>query len=351
MAFLAWGTTTVLAARQARELEGVEVRSLTARMKTVCVGRFLIDMPAEAQVELVGPRIDGFRILAFTETEDEFRSRLADREAQIKAIPDRFGGDRNLKSAKDFETKHVAGKVFVHGRIVTEGTQANGLELETYRYEGVAVEALLHGKGVSIDLVADNYDPDRIGNISRLAAQLLPNPENALTTIPGFCINYAYVMDPLAAAQREEIIMRARLPSHPDVKLMFISAAGTKPEKQGLLERSAPSSWLSKFDRRIVRLRGAKRAIDGMSGEELVERFVENNHIVVYSHWWEVNGTEDNLFAPHLSLTMDTGKGENGPVPSSLSEAAAIGLWDSILSSLRLRPTKPDKEAAERRTH
>lgn len=70
-----------------------EVREITAKMKTVCVGRFLIDMPGNAQISLRRAVIDGFNISNYTnETEQEFIARIAAREAEIKSTPNMFGG-------------------------------------------------------------------------------------------------------------------------------------------------------------------------------------------------------------------------------------------------------------------
>jgi hypothetical protein len=321
-----------------------EVARMTQKMKTACIGRFLIDMPEEAQVELGQARIHGFNIATFEESADEFEKRLASREAQIRAKPDRLGGNRNLESTREVKTDSgITGKIFVHSRSITEGTAANGLELERFRYEGVAVEALVHGAGVSIDLVADDYHPDRIDNLSKLVAQLVPNPENKVPTESGFCIDGAYFRDPLTADQAEQITMFAGLPSHPDVDFMLILAAGLKPDEQGLLERASSSEELLSLGERmrISKLRAAPREISGLPGEELVELFVEENDARVHSFWWEVNGTEDDILIPHVVFKMNTGKSDNGPVPSSLSDGAALGLWDKITSSIRLRSATP----------
>lgn len=321
-----------------------EVARMTQQMKTICVGRFLIDLPKEAQVELGRARIHGFNVGAFEESAEEFQKRLADREAQIKAKPDRLGGSKNLESAREVKTDSgIVGKIFVHSRTVTEGTAANGLELERFRYEGVAIEALVHASGISIDLVADDYHPDRLENLSKLVAQLVVNPENNPPPESGFCLDRAYFREPLTAQQAEQITMFAGLPSHPDVDFMLILAAGLKPDEQGLLERSgAAEERLSLADKmRISRLRAAPREISGLPGEELVELFVEENDARVHSFWWEVNGTEDNVLIPHFVFKMNTGKSINGPVPSSLSDSAALGLWDKITSSIRLRPSRP----------
>ena len=343
----AWAVGQVLDRHVTTGRDRDEVMRMTQKMKTACVGRFLIDLPQDAQIELARPRIDGFEIAATEESYINFHDRMAEREAQIRATPDRHGGDGNLESVKEVKTANgLTGMIFVHGRTVSEGTQANGLELEHYRYEGVTVEASVHGKGISIDLTAENYDPEHIENLPRLVAQLETNPDNQTPAEPAFCIGRAYFRDPLVAEQNESIMMVARLPTYPDIEFTLMLAAGTTPDTKGLLERTAESyERLSAGDKlRVSTLRSNQRTIGTLAGDEVAERVIEENHAIVYSFWWEVIGTADDVMVPHLSFTMDTGKGDHGPVPSSLSEGAAIELWDKISSSIRTRPTEVLRE-------
>ena len=344
-----WAIGEVREKREAERRDKLEVARMTKKMTTVCMGRFLVDMPDEARLELARPRIHGFNISSFDEPEADFKVRLGQREARLRSAPDQFGGNKNLELVREVKTESgVVGKIFVHGRIVTEGTQANGLELERYRDESVAVEALVHGQGMSFDLSADHYDPDKIDNLAKLVAKLVPNPDNRAPTEPGFCVHRAWFRDPLTADQGEQIMMFARLPSHPDIEFMAILAAGNKPATQSLLERSADTeAGLTLAEKkRVSRLRGELRTIGGVTGGELIRRVVEKNDTIVYTFWWEVNGTEDNVFIPHFAFKMYVGKGDNGPVPSSLSQEAAMALWDKISSSIRLRPTEPSKPVA-----
>jgi len=318
-----------------------EVARMTNKMKTICVGRFLIDLPEDAQVELGGTDIDGFKIGAFDEPAEAFATRLAEREAQIRSKPDRLGGQKNLELTKEVKTAGgLVGKIFVHERRVMEGTRANGLQLERYRFEDVTVEALVHGEGISVDLISEGRDPKYVGDLAILLDQVVANPGNLAPPDAGFCINHAFLRDPLSAEQGERITMFASLPSHPDVQFMLILSAGLKPDEQGLLERSADAdSRLTLNEQmRISKLRAAPREIAGMPGEELIELFVEQNDARVHSFWWEVNGTQDNVYIPHFVFKMNTGSGAQGPVPSSLSDGAAMGLWDKITSSIRVRP-------------
>ena len=350
------GLTGALAIGEVREKHEAELRDkdevarMTNDMKTVCIGRFLIDLPEETRLELARPRIDGFDIVSFDEPEADFQVRLGQRETRLRTAPDQFGGNRNLESVRELKTPNgVFGKIFVHSRLVKEGTQANGLELERYRDESVAVEALVHGRGMSFELSADHYDPAQVDNLSKLVAKLVPNPDESTPVEPGFCLYRAWFRDPLTADQGEQIMMHARLPSHPDIEFMAILAAGLKPDQQGLLERHADTeAGFSASDRaRMENLRADPRTIGGITGDELVTRFTEKNDAVVYSFAWEVNGTEDNVLTPHFVFEMDTGKSNNGPVPSSLSREAAIALWDKISSSIRLRPSDPARRNAD----
>lgn len=339
------GTWAVGAAR-----DRYEVAKMTEKMKTLCVGRMLIELPKEAQHELYGASISGFGIQAFAESPEAFAARVAAREAEIRAEPDRLGGNKNLEAVREVKTDSgLAGKLFVHGRNVTEGTEGYSREtLRHFRYENVALEAHVHGHGISIDVSANDYDPDRVAHLSQLVAQLVANPANRIPSEPGFCLDRAYVRDPITADQRERIVLAAGLPSHPDINIRFDTLAGTKPHSEGLLVRNAASHARAPaiINMRFTNLRAAPRTIGGLSGDELVERVLEENFAIIYGFEWEVLGTEDNVFVPSLSLRMSTGRGEGGPVPSSLSQPAALALWDVISSSIRVRPAAPSKASA-----
>ncbi|MEW6760640.1 MAG: T6SS immunity protein Tli4 family protein [Pseudomonadota bacterium] len=337
------GTLVVGAARDGHEVKHSgrhEVARLTEKMKAVCVGRFLIDIPVDVQVELGRASIDGINVAAFDESSEEFERRLLDRMAQITNTPDRLGGNKNLESTRVVNTASgLVGKIFVHGRTVSEGTRAKGLELERYRYEGIAVEAQVHGNGTSIELISENRDLKWTDDISNLANKLVANPENRIPAESGFCIDRAYVRDPLRADQGEAIMMAATSLEHPDVKFALFLSAGLEPNRQGLLERSRAADALltSEQAMRMKTLRATSREINGLNGEELVQSFFEENGATVHSFWWELIGSENSVFTPHILFKMDTGYGEHGPLHSSLSAGEAAALWDKVLSSFRPR--------------
>jgi hypothetical protein len=308
----------------------------------------LIDLPEEAQAELYGARISAFNIDAFAEGPEAFEKRVAELETEIRNKADRLGGKNNMETVRNIETDTgLRGKIFVHGREVTEGNASDGFTVEHFRYEGVAMEAHVYGKGISIDVTTDFYDPDRVDYLEKLVSQLVANPTSRVPSEPGFCIDHAYIRNPLSAEEGERIMMAVKLPSRPDIGINFDTIAGTKPDAHGLLERGRASrARLSPvLSARVTDLRAAPRTIGGVTGDELVQRVIENNLAIVYGFHWEVIGTEDNVFMPDISLMMVTGRGEEEPVRSSLAEPAALALWDRIVSTVRVRPAAPPKAA------
>lgn len=329
-----------------------EVAKMTEKMKTVCVGRFLIDLPDEATVSIARPRINGFDIDTVDETDQAFWARVAARQAEIQAKPDRHGGNRNMESVSEIKGDNgLVGKILVHSRNVTEGQSSDGLTVDHYRYEGVTVEAFVHAKGISVDLSGDDIDPKYIEEMPRLVAKLVANAENRIPTEPGYCVDRAYFSDPIGADQHERITMFANLPSHPDIQIRLTMSAGRKPYPRGLLQRHADGVAKLSFDEKAQlplmysELRAAPRTIGTLTGDELVERFMLDRGIT-YDAEWEVTGTQDNVFAPQLTFEMETGKERGQAAASSLSEKAVLELWDKIVSSIRVRPTREPKLSA-----
>lgn len=321
--------------------DGYEVRKMTGQMNTLCVGRMLIDLPQEARWALRGATIDGFDIDTFAETPQAFATRVAAREAEIRATPDRLGGSANMESVREVATDHgLRGKIFVHGRYVTEGKSSNGFTFEHYRYEGIALEAHVHGEGVSIDLDGAKYDPDLMSNLPRLLSQIVPNPARRMPAEAGFCLDRAFVREPLTAGQGERITLSARLPSHPDISIRLDTVAGIAPDPRSLLERNAASRARlpAALNLLVTDLRAAPRTIGGLAGYELVQSVIEPDPAIVLGCEWEVNGNAGDVFEPTLRLAMKSARGQGGRVGPSLSEPAALLLWDRIASSFRVRP-------------
>jgi hypothetical protein len=140
--------------------------------------------------------------------------------------------------------------------------------------------------------------------------------------------------------------MFASLKGHPDIAIRLDTAVLDKPE-ESLLKRDAGNDINTRFAGNIKNLGKGPRELNGIPGEELLDRFKENNGTVGHMFMWESPGKGLDVFAPSITLELETGRGRPGnPVNSSLSDEAVLQLWQAISSSLRVRPTAPAKKVS-----
>jgi hypothetical protein len=325
-----------------------EVAKMTEKIKTVCVGRFLVDVPAAAVVSLSREMIAGFEIETVEESEAAFRERVAAREADIAARGAKLdgNGDGGMVEARDLRVPGMFGRslIFGHSRgYLMEGSRRVDME-------SVSVEVHAHTGGLSFSLSAKSTQDASAREAEALLARLQVRGEDEIPAVPGFCIGRAVFSEPLPPHTTEHIAMHVGLPDHPDLALAFASlpGGGTYPD---LLARSADTDAAAGADEamRVTKLRANKRNINGLAGEELLERFRELNFATTFAFMWETRGLDDDPLHPFLSLELQAGispRPGGKPVDSSLHEDAVLALWDTISSSIRLRPNGPPPPAA-----
>ena len=321
----------------ARGVRDSTMATMTAQMKTVCVGRHLIDVPVRAKVSLSGEMIAGFTIVTFEETEDSFRSRVATREADIialgeKADPERPGG---LIEARGLQLPGLRARTFIYGKGHTHGFE-NGRRVDS---EWVSIESHAHLGNLSLVLSKQYATVAQAGLAESLLARVRLRGEHEAPSASGFCVRRAVFTEPLPAHENEHVVLHVGLLGHPDMGLSLISIANGSTD-EGLLARSAATDADASLGERlrVTTLRAGKRTINGIDGEEVLERVRELNFTTGYGFAWEARGAAHDNLRPYLSLNMETGTNPRPggePVDSSLDREAVLALWDRISSSLR----------------
>jgi hypothetical protein len=343
LAVLAVCAIAALGSKAIGKIKGAtEVAQMTKTMKTVCVGRFLIDLPGDAGFSLERVFVSGFDITALDESAAAFTARIAVREAQIRSGVNQLSR-KNLEAATDIHANGFDGKIFVFGR-----TSSYTVEFDKrHVHENVAVEGYVHSRGKSFNFIAESYDPDHAaGNLAKLIARLRLTSPDSQPGETGFCFGPGIFVGPADAADREGIALFAALPGHPDVAIRLNTQAGLARTWPTLLERNAKTEarqplWARPLFRK---LRAGQRTLNGLPGEELVMKVTELNFSTVYGLDWEAAGSGTDALSPTIHLEMETGRalaGGGQPVPSSLGETAIIDLWDKIAASIRRRPARP----------
>lgn len=313
---------------------------MTEKMKTVCVGRFLVDVPANAAVGLSREMIDGFTIDTVEETDAAFRERIAAREADIQSRGSAVDGTGGMVEASDLHVSGMIGRKFGFGR--NRGYLMEGNRRIDDEY--VSVEAHGHTGGMSFSLSMKIADLADAKVAEALLARLRLRGEDEVPSVPGFCVRRAVFEEPLPPHSTEHIVMHVGLPNHPDVGMAFASLPGGGT--RGLLARVEEMDAEASADEmlRVTKLRTGKRDINDISGEETLERVREFNFATTFGFTWETQGVKDDPRQPFVSFELSTGiSPEPGgkPVDSSLHEDAVLALWDAISSSIRLRPNGP----------
>jgi hypothetical protein len=338
--FAAFGWAATLAASQVRSIRDVSsVEKLTGKTKTVCVGRYLVDVPVQAQISMSHERIAGFGIETFVENEAEFRARISAREAEIaKRGTDESGSnDSGMIEAYDLGIPGLAGRAFVFGRsrgYVMEGDRRVDME-------SVSVKVHTHMRDLSFSLTDESTREDSVMKAEALLARLQPFGDTEIPTAPGFCVARAFFAEPLPPHKSEHIAMHIGFLDHPDVMLSFASMPGGG-SRHSLLTRFADMDRDASVDElvRVTKLRIGPRTINGISGEEVLERTREFNLASTYGFIWETAGVPDDLLHPFLTLELHGGVSPNSggtPVDTTLHQDAVLTLWDRISTSIRLR--------------
>lgn len=326
------------------------VTDMMGRKNTICVGRFLIDVPAAAEFSLSAGRIAGFAIDTVEESEAAFADRMAAREAEIRArdASDDRTGNGGMINTHDLAGLGLMGRSFIYGR--SRGYMMAGDR--RIDMESVSVEAHAHLDGLSFTLSATGVQEDRVTEAETLLARIRLRGENEIPNVAGFCIWRAVFAEPLPKHTSEWITLHVGLRDHPDMGLAFDSTSGGQTDSS-LLERIAHIDSEADIVEMlsVTKLRAGKRRINGIDGEEVIEHVRELNLTTGYNLMWESQGSAGDLLYPYLLMNMETGTNPRpggNPVDSSLHEHALLALWDGIASSIRLRQTNITPSATER---
>jgi hypothetical protein len=322
-----------------------QVKTMTAemkdlKMKPICVGRFLIDIPADAEVSYRGAMIAGWTIATYDETDEQFASRVEKKGAQLAA-------EKNERGMPNLESTHQVDKNGVHGKIHVFGREwIRGLPTEPLS-ESVRVEAMIRVQKHSFNLTREFGNDGYLKKLAELVTQFRSREENEIPSEAGFCFDGGFITEPITVEQTERTTMFVGLNGHPDVSIALSMIAGITTPRT-LLQRDAESTTISENRSRFHTFRRGPRLLNGEPGEEVLERVHEFNGNYGHSFMWElIHNKTDNVFTPLMSFELSTGHGQPGTnVDSSLTDAEALALWDKMLSSLRVRPVAAVKPVA-----
>ena len=292
-----------------------------SEMKTLCVGRFLLDVPAATAVQ---PGYVYARKKVETTTgvsAEAFRQRVAARIAALKAARHRSGESMSVS-----ETRFDDDAVLVTSW-VSDSSRA-GHRQELYMLDPAhSVQYLVSGETEAAKL------PAAIENYRALRPRISYRDPNTIPTAAGFCIDSGFIAGNRINSEEMTIGLRPR--AYPGARMTLMSYVTGKPD-QPLLQRASdlPPEYAAAAAR-MRNLRRGERDIGPIQGQEILAGAEEGGR-GMYAFLWESQGRAESLQFPFLSLQLLTD--DKAQAPAFRDDAQALGLWDQVLGSLRLRP-------------
>ncbi|MDN4036631.1 T6SS immunity protein Tli4 family protein [Massilia sp. YIM B02443] len=334
---------------QPKEWKKPNMTTLTPRLqplfektKTVCFGRFMVDVPVSAAV-------------AWGETTVSLGvSIYPDGVDKVKAEAQQFIDE--LKSEKAIYLNNIPLLISVEdirhpeGKIVTgyEGFEAIG-ELKINGYFS------LNNDGVVIDArPLKQYRERATATIKSIARRLRQRADDEAPAEPGNCLKRAFLPDSPDDEEGhpgEFVNIGFRLMEFPDVHFS-IQVRPTNPHDpereslkaqwQRMKDDKGPPEVEEAFAKVKYFRESPRQLHEWTTGYEVLTWAPDEGRVHAY-HDFELRftGVAGDALKPYASIQLQTGVGNNaaGAVKASLTDAETIALWDKMTSTVRVRPT------------
>lgn len=328
------------------------LQSIFQNTKTVCFGRFMVDVPEATHVAW-GEADVPLNLWVIKDRAGDIKNRVSEKETHLKSEI-RFPRTQGLTLY--FET--VVGALPGMRHIVSQRDAGsdNLLRINSYFAMGndlVAMEALPMA----------NDKTGTIEELNDMARRLRPRAEAEVPTEPGTCIEDAFLAEAPGAKPEdinEHIRIGFRLKEFPDVHLSIFAGPANSmdwsldQQLQITEERARKAGRPAPYQTLTIFRRSKRELPDWKTGFELLTRTPdeEGSH-AHHDFWMKVTGTVNDPLRPFMDIDFKTGVGENaaGAVKPSLTDEEAIALWDKLTGSIRVRPTsKRTSQAATPKT-
>lgn len=328
----------VLAMPAVAQSQGDSMKS-TNQANTYCLGRFLIDLPNDAEIvaQTAEYRWDKVKVT---------------RQPSAKAFQEMIAAKEKILR----ETKHEEEPSLL--KHISRGDDGNTTVMvfwetpeTTYVYE---TEGHKWAKSVRF-LLKGSADDDRAlskaEKITRSLSELRYRDPKEIPAEPGFCVEQGFFAGEPAMPHYEYAYVYFRLKAHPDVVVTATTRMVMKDDHEGLLDRidrKSKDTGLLELLNRIKVLRRGKHPAGDIPGEDYLQSIPTGETFSTHTFFWESIAQTKNLYAPEISVEFESGKINIGGYSApSVTDKQAIELFDSIVNSIRVRPVNGPVSAAD----
>jgi hypothetical protein len=309
------------------------VVAMFEKTRLVCFGRFVISIPEDAAIIHGAAQLDGNFIVQRSQAKN-IEEITSSRLQEVKE-------EREYLSASQMKDFPLVGEVidgFLPGHKLVFGARGSiGYTIHSYMPLGSDLFVLEVDNELKVKA--------RIQEMNRFASQLRLRSNYEIPAAPGICVDGGFVdINP----EYENTAFGLHFKDFPDVRFSI----RMRKNRDYLQESSSPSALrksakerasviqLASFFARITTLREGRRQLNGWEGEEILTRRPEyKDDTDAHEFRFFSVGQRHDALHPLLDIRMDTGVKENAraSVRPSLTDEAALVLWDKLLPTIRVR--------------
>lgn len=318
------------------------LQPLFEKTRTICFGRFLMQIPATATV-VYGPAEVETPIEYFEGHGPRVAEHLAERLAEVQK-------EQEFLLKDDFLTLPLFGKVIdgaVPGQKIVFGSK-NQIGYTIYSFVPVGKDLFVQ----HLNSVLPQYD--RIATINKVAANLRFRSEDEVPSGPGSCIEGGFV--PLDQ-KYERVTVGVRLKEFPDVHFSVevhknqerLAESGRMELMRAQAQEDAEKRGLGALFARIKIFRQEARQLGSWKGMEIATRTpAHDDETETHEFRFQSLGAVNDPLQPQLDVRLDSGvkNDRRAGVKPSITDEEAIALWDKLINSIRVRSADGVKNTA-----
>ena len=311
------------------------VQSLFQETKSVCFGRFLIDIPKSATV-VFGPAEAGPFISYLSGQGHEIPRRVAEDIAAAS------------NSRKYFDEENLA-QLPLLGKVIDGAVLGQKITFDTKTGVGYYINSYVPvGHDLFVQHISNVMHEDYNAAVfNDVASHLRLRAADEIPAEPGSCIAGGFLP---VALEYERVRIGVRLKEFPDVHLSVdVHKNREKLETAASLELTLQEgAELAKAQghgdayARITTLRRGARQLGTWDGYEMVARKpADNDNTEAHEFHFHSLGAPHDPLKPQIDIRLDTGVNNNRTARTkpSLTDEEAIALWDKLIGTIRVRQT------------
>lgn len=308
------------------------LQPLFEHTKTVCIGQFIVDVPATASVVYGRAEVD-FPIQYYQGEGDKV-------EQHVKAQLLEVEKDRDyLREGSEF-----VGKGSLFGKVIDGVVPGQKLVFGSKDHVFYSIESFIPvGKDLFVQRATSAVSTaGSVKSLNTAASLLRLRAPDEVPAEPGACIEGGFVA---WKPEFERASVGIRLKEFPDVHFSveviknqdyLVESSALEPRLDRAAKEGGPWYWRVKFFRRGPRQLGAWKGFEALARKPAQLKNTESHEFAFIS----LGALRDSL-QPELDVKLDTGvkDDQTASVKPSITDEEAVGLWDKLIGSIRVRPT------------